>query len=212
MTMLNQKEKKLLNFIAEEINTKGYPPSIREMMDIIAVSSLRGVTYHLDELQRKGYLLRERKSRSITILDRARNEISSMPDDIAKKWTLVPYIGNIAAGNPIEAIEYATEHIPVSSILAKNEHGYFALRVNGDSMILDHILDNDIVIIKIQNTAKNGDIVVAIIDNSATLKRFYRENNYYRLQPSNPDYEPIIIYGNLIINGVMVGLIRENYN
>jgi repressor LexA len=209
--MLSEKERTLLKFIISEMEEKGYPPTIREMMEVINVKSLRGVTYHLDELQKKSYIHRERLSRSITILPRT----LSLSDEIAtsKKSNeiTIPIIGKVAAGNPIFVEEEFTDNISVPASLARNSKEYYALRVSGDSMVGDHILNRDIVVIRKQNFASVGEIVVAVINDSATLKRYFKENGYYRLQPSNPDYEPIITR-ELVINGVMVGLIRNFIN
>jgi repressor LexA len=206
--MLNEKEKRLLYFIFKEINERGYPPSIREMMRVINVTSLRGVTYHLEELQRKGYIQRERTSRSIKLLQRSFFEMKINHTTREGDTVSVPFVGSIAAGNPVFAFEDCSETISIPRSIASNNENIFALRVEGDSMIGDHILDGDVIIIKRQNYAINGDIVVAIINDEATLKRYYQENNYFKLQPSNPKYSPIIIKENLNINGVMIGLMR----
>lgn len=207
--MLNDKETKLLAFIVSEMEEKGYPPSIREMMEAIGVKSLRGVTYHLDELQKKSYIHRERKSRSISLLPRAYSLKSEYESRSTEK--AVPILGKVAAGNPIFAEEEITDYIVVPKSITKNNNNHYALRVSGDSMIGDHILNHDIVIIRRQNFASNGEIVIAVINDYATIKRFFKESGYYRLQPSNPDYEPIITK-DIEISGVMVGLIRNFIN
>jgi repressor LexA len=209
--MLSEKETALLKFIISEMEEKGYPPTIREMMEVIDVKSLRGVTYHLDELQKKSYIHRERLSRSITILPRA---FSFKDETISTKSAAgisIPVIGKVAAGNPIFTYEEFNDQISVPESLAKNTKDYYALRVSGDSMVGDSILNKDIVVIKKQNYASNGEIVVAVINEEATIKRFFRESDYYRLQPSNPNYEPILTK-ELVISGIMVGLIRNFIN
>ena len=209
--MLSEKEKALLKFIISEMEEKGYPPTIREMMEVISVKSLRGVTYHLDELQKKSYIHRERLSRSITVLQRAfsiRDEIS-VPKNSA--GITISILGKVAAGNPIFTYEEFNDHISVPESIAKNGKDYYALRVSGDSMIGDSILNKDVVVIKKQNYASDGEIVVAVINEEATIKRFFKEQGYYRLQPSNPNFEPIITK-ELVISGVMVGLIRNFIN
>ena len=208
--MLNEKEKKLLSFIISEIRSKGYPPSIREMKECIGVKSLRGVTYHLNNLQKKGFIHRESLSRSISILPRSYSLKNELNDSNEDRFISIPILGKIAAGNPIFAEENITDYIHVSKQIAKDSNNYYALRVTGDSMLGDHILDNDIVIIKKQNYAKDGEIIVAILNDEATIKRVFIEKGYYRLQPSNPKYEPLLTT-ELIIGGVLVGLIR-NYN
>jgi repressor LexA len=203
----------LLEYIVKEVNEKGYQPTIRDMMKIINVKSLRGVTYHLDELQRKGYIIKERLSRGIAIQDRAFYELSLGSQTNKIENVSIPLIGRIAAGNPIVAYEEYSEKISISSEIAKNSFDYFGLWVEGDSMIEDHIQEGDIVIIKKQNYARNGQIIAAVVNDSTTLKRFYQKNGLFILQPANSKYEPIIIKDNLTINGVLVGLIRKyNFN
>jgi len=209
--MLSDKEKKLLSFIISEMEGKGYPPTIREMMDVIGVKSLRGVTYHLEELQKKSYIHRERLSRSITILPRAFSFSNELSIRNSNSETTIPVLGKIAAGNPIFAQEEFSDFVTIPSTITKNGKNHYALRISGDSMTGDHILNKDIVIIRRQNFAANGEIVVAIINEEATIKRFFKESGYYRLQPSNPDYEPILTK-ELTIGGVMVGLIRNFIN
>ena len=207
--MLCEKEKLLLKFIISEIKERGFPPTIREMREVISVKSLRGVTYHLDELQRKNYIHRERLSRGITILPRA----FALGDDdtLFDTAVSVPIIGKVAAGNPIYIYENFNESISVPFSIAKNKKDYYALEITGDSMIGDNIMNKDIVVIKKQNYACNGQIVVAVIGEEATIKRFYKEKENFRLQPSNPEFEPIYVK-ELIINGIMVGLIRNFIN
>jgi repressor LexA len=181
------------------------------MMKIISVKSLRGVTYHLDELQRKGYIHRERLSRSISILDRTFYELGYPLKDKGNENISIPLLGRIAAGKPIYAYEEFSETISVPKAIAKNTKDYFALYVEGESMIEDHIIEGDIVIIKRQDYARNGQIIAAIINDSTTLKRFYMKNDFFILQPANSKFEPIILKEDLIISGVLVGLIR-NFN
>ena len=207
--MLCEKEKLLLKFILSEMKEKGFPPTIREMRGVINVKSLRGVTYHLDELQKKNYIHRERLSRGITILPRA--FALSDDDSLSDAAISIPIIGKVAAGNPIYTYENFSELISVPCSIARNKKDYYALQVGGDSMIGDNIMDKDIVVIKKQNYANDGQIVVAVINEEATIKRFYKEKKCFRLQPSNPEFEPIYVK-ELIINGVMVGLIRNFIN
>ncbi len=208
--MLSEKERSLLTFIISELEEKGYPPTIREMMEVIGVKSLRGVTYHLDELQKKSYIHRERLSRSITILPRA---YSIKDESNQKKQSgeiLIPILGKIAAGNPIFTQEEFNDFINVPVTMAKDPKTHYALRISGDSMLGDHIMNKDIVVIRKQNYASEGEIIVAIINDEATIKRFYKESECFRLQPSNPEYAPIFTK-DLVIGGVMIGLIR-NFN
>jgi len=207
--MLCEKEKLLLKFILSEMKEKGFPPTIREMKEVINVKSLRGVTYHLDELQKKNYIHRERLSRGITILPRAFTLTDY--DNLSEAAISIPVIGKVAAGNPIYTYENFNELISVPCSIAKNKKDYYALEIRGDSMIGDNIMDKDIVVIKKQNYANNGQIVVAVINEEATIKRFYKEKECFRLQPSNPEFEPIYVK-ELIINGIMVGLIRNLIN
>ncbi len=199
-TVLNNKESEILNFIKEQIIDKGYPPSLREICRAVSLKSPSSVHAYLSSLEDKGYIKRaSSKSRTIEIVDDefnlTRREIRNMP-----------VIGNVAAGTPIFAEQNITGYLSVSSSdLPAGD--LYVLQVRGESMINAGIFDGDKVIVKQADTARNGDIVVALIEDGATVKTFYKENNGFRLQPENDDYEPIYV-NELKIMGIVVGLMR----
>lgn len=202
MDGLTKRQRQILNFITKEIEKKGYPPSIREIGKRTGISSLRGVTIHLDALEKKGYIKRNSSARSIKILKADKETIISV--EVIK----LPLVGRVAAGEPILAEENIEDWIPVPKTMVKNNKNAFLLKVNGDSMTGDYIMDGDLVVVKPQPVADNGDIVVAVIDDEATVKRFYREKDCIRLQPSNPKCKPTILKRNFLINGKVIGLLR----
>lgn len=203
MDGLTKRQRQILNFVTKEIEQKGYPPSIREIGKRMSISSLRGVTIHLDALEKKGYIKRNSSARSIKILTPNKETITSI--EVIK----LPLAGRVAAGEPILAEEYIEDWIPVPKTMVKNNKNAFLLKVNGDSMTGDHIMDGDLVIVKPQPVADNGDIVVAVIDDEATVKRFYHEKDHIRLQSSNAKYKPIILKRNFLINGRVIGVLQN---
>ena len=190
MRGLSQRQKRILQFIRDHQSEHGYPPTIREIGNAADISSTSVVDYNLRVLQREG--LDSARSRSFTRPGSGRYGRRSQPH-LAR----VPVVGCIAAGEPIEAFEGEHESLEFSAQLVPD--GCFALRVKGKSMIEDLIDDGDIVVIRPQQTAQNGDIVVALLNNQgaqdsvATLKRFYRERNHVRLQPANATMDPILV-------------------
>lgn len=196
---LTKRQKEIHDFLKEHILTKGYAPSIMEICGQFKLSSPATVHKHLIHLEAKGLIRREHNySRSIELVEA--QEKSRSAD--------YPLLGSIAAGKPIEAVE----NREMISILPDVEgKDVFVLKVNGDSMIDDHIRDGDFVIVEKREQAENGETVVALLENeNATLKRFYRENDHIRLQPANPEMEPIIIEGrDLKIQGVVIGVLRK---
>jgi repressor LexA len=202
---LTKRQKQVLNYIVKEIESKGYPPSIREIGKALNITTLRGVTCHLDALEKKGYIKRDSTSRGIKIISSTINGFSALQNqDVIK----LPLLGRVAAGTPILAEQNIEDWISVPKELVKNNKKVFLLRVRDESMINDHILDGDLVIVKSQTTAENGDTVVSIINNGATVKRFYRKNNHIELRPSNPKYKPLILKEDFRINGKVIGLLR----
>ncbi len=165
-------QQRILQFIESEVASKGYPPSVREIGDAVGLKSTSTVHGHLRRLEARGLLRRDAmKPRAMELC-------------------MVPIVGNVAAGSPILAEEYMEDQIPLpEAMLGDGRH--FILRVHGDSMINAGIMDGDYVVVRQQNTAVNGEIIVALIDGSATVKRFYRENGRFRLQPENPAMAPI---------------------
>ncbi len=201
---LTEKQDQIVNFIVEYVHEYGFPPTIREIGDKFHISSLRGVTVHLDALQRKGYINRDRNSRSITVIGRTGKDAPE------RKVTFLPLVGTIAAGRPITAVENVEGHIPISQELVRNIPNAFVLRVQGDSMIEDHIMPNDLVIIKPQETAEHGDMVAVLLSDEATIKRIHFTPNGVRLMPANPHFKPIDVrQEDSRIIGKVIGLIRD---
>ena len=201
---LTKRQQNILEYILDYIGKEGFPPSIREIGKDFNIGSLRGVTVHLDALERKGYISRANTPRSIRVI-----HPSFQPQN---KVVMLPLIGTIAAGVPIEAQEYEEDRIPVPAEMVRNVKDPFLLRVRGDSMIGDGIMPRDLVVIKPQRTANHGDLVAALLGDEATVKRIHFDSNkkQARLMPSNPNYEPIPIErGDAPIIGKVVGLIRD---
>ncbi len=179
---LVKKEKEVYEFIKEQIETEGYPPSVREICTAVGLSSPSTVQRYINSLEEKGFIVKGgAKKRAIT-LPKQENEVEVLP---------VPVVGTVAAGQPILAEENITEYFPIPMSYAKN-NDMFMLKVRGDSMINAGILDGDFVIVESTEIARNGEIVVALLEDSATVKTFYRESDHIRLQPENDALEPII--------------------
>ncbi len=201
---LSDKQVKILNFIKEEIYNQGYPPSVREICKAVELKSTSTVHSHLNTLEKKKYIKKgNNKNRAIELID---SEVSKY-DSEKKEMTNLPLIGDIAAGSPILAYENVEDVYPIPIDWVGKEES-FMLQVKGDSMIDAGIFSGDYVIISRQNTARNGQIVAALIDDEATLKSFYKEDNYIRLQPENKNMEPIIS-NNVEILGVLKCVIRR---
>ncbi|HZW68901.1 MAG TPA: transcriptional repressor LexA [Pseudogracilibacillus sp.] len=202
MQKLSKRQQMIVDFIKSEVEVKGYPPSVREIAKAVGLASSSTVHGHLERIEKKGYIRRDpTKPRAIEIVD---------IDDHIEKDTAryAPIIGKVTAGSPITAIENIEEYTPIPSSIASTSDNVFVLNVEGDSMINAGILDGDKVIVKQQNTADNGDIVVAMTeDDEATVKRFYKEKNHIRLQPENDALEPIILH-QVSILGKVIGVFR----
>ncbi|NLW23568.1 MAG: transcriptional repressor LexA [Tissierellia bacterium] len=199
---LNQSQIDILLFIKNHIQKKGYPPSVREICKGVNLKSTSTVHRHLEKLESKGYIRKDpTKPRAIEILDREDALFET------KKTVDIPIIGKVTAGQPILAIEHIEDTFPVPIELA--ERGpLFMLKVQGDSMINAGILSGDYVLVKQQNHALNGDIVVALLDDEATIKRFFKEEDHIRLQPENDSMSPIIT-NDVTILGKVIGLYRR---
>ena len=204
MTELTDRQSEILNFIKEFIVSHGYPPTVREIGNAMGLSSPATTQSHLNSLETKGYIRKGgTKNRAIELL--VENEYAKKDEEVVD----VPLLGKVTAGNPIEAIEMPNEFFALPAYLIPKNHEVFTLNVNGESMINAGILDGDIVIVQKQNHAKNGDIVVAMTDeNEVTLKTYYKENGYFRLQPENDKLSPIIL-DNVTILGIAIGLYRK---
>ena len=201
---LSSKQIEILTFIKKYISKNNYPPSIREIGANVGLNSPATVHVHIKKLIEYGYLRRQKNNHRLLELQ-VENEYEINTPDIVQ----IPLLGKITAGNPIEAIENPDEYFPIPSQLIPQNSEVFTLKVSGESMINAGIHDRDIVIVKKQNTAKNGDIVVAMTDDyEVTLKTFYKEENYIRLQPENDLMTPIIL-NNVTILGKAIGLYRK---
>ncbi|WAA13508.1 transcriptional repressor LexA [Fervidibacillus halotolerans] len=206
MTKLSKRQQEILNFIKSEVKEKGYPPSVREIGEAVGLSSSSTVHGHLARLESKGLIRRDpTKPRAIEILDDFREDEEDIP---VRK---VPIVGKVTAGLPITAIENIEDYFPLPERIAPSGEKVFMLEIMGDSMIDAGILDGDYVVVRQQNTAENGDIVVAMTEeNEATVKRFYKEKHFIRLQPENPTMDPIIV-PNVTILGKVIGVFRHIY-
>lgn len=201
---LTKSQKAVLQYVVQFTREHGYPPTLREIQQGIGtLKSLRGVAIHLDALQRKGYIERGSQARSIRII-----HPDYQPD--RERVRMLPLVGTIAAGTPVLAQENVEDLIPVPADMVRNVENAFLLRVKGDSMVGEHILPRDLVIIKPQQTAYNGELVAVLIGDEATVKRIYFENNRVRLQPANPAYEPLYVKPEEArVIGKVIGLLRD---
>ena len=204
MVELTKRQNDILTFIKEYMVNHGYPPTIREIGKALDISSPATIHAHLSNLEEKGFIRKQdAKNRAIELL--VENEYAKTNDLTVE----VPLLGKITAGSPIEAIEKPDEYFALPSYLVPKNREVFTLNVNGCSMINAGILDGDIVIVERRNTARNGEIVVAMTDeNEVTLKTFYKEKDHFRLQPENDTMDPIIL-NNVTILGVAIGLYRK---
>lgn len=201
---LSTRQNEIITFIKKYTAKNNYPPSIREIANGVNLHSPATVHVHVKNLIEKGYLKRNTNNHKLLEL-LVPNEFEQINSDTVQ----IPLLGKVTAGNPIEAIENPDEYFPLPIQMVPQGKEVFTLRVSGESMINVGILDNDIVIIERNNTAKNGDIVVAMTDeNEVTLKTFYKEDNYFRLQPENDFMTPIIL-NNVTILGKAIGLYRK---
>ena len=197
---LSDKQKNILEFLKQEIKTKGYPPSVREICDAVGLKSTSTVHGYLERLEKKGLIRRDpTKPRAIEILDDT-TYLSK------KEMVNVPIVGRVTAGQPILAVENIEDTFPIPVQYLHNSD-VFMLSVRGESMIEAGILDGDYVLVQKKPTAENGDIVVALIEDEATVKTFYKEKDYIRLQPENSTMEPIIVR-DVAILGKVIGVMR----
>ena len=201
---ITKRQEDVLNYIKKYVVEHGYPPAIREIGDALGLSSPATVHSHLNRLVQNGYLKKtDSKFRTLEVV--GENEFAKTNDDVVK----VPLLGKITAGSPIEAIERPNEYFDLPSSLIPKKETIFVLEVDGESMINRGIFDGDLVIVKRQNEARNGQVVVAMNDdNEVTLKTFYKENDHVRLQPENDTMEPIILPDCKIL-GTAIGLYRK---
>lgn len=197
---ITAKQTEILEYIKECVLKKGYPPSVREICEAVHLKSTSSVHSHLATMEEKGYIRRDpTKPRTIEIIDEEFNPAR-------RELVNIPVIGTVAAGQPILAEENISDYFPVPADILPNAD-VFMLEVKGESMINAGILNGDKVIVRMQNTAENGEMVVALLDDSATVKTFYKEDGHYRLQPENDTMEPIIT-DKVQILGRVIGIFR----
>ena len=199
MKELSPRQQAILDFIKKQTRTKGYPPSVREIGVAVGLSSSSTVHGHLKQMEEYGYIRRDpTKPRAIEIIE----------DGVSQKEVInVPIVGKVTAGDPILAVENTEDVFPLPLDFVR-EDKVFMLKVKGDSMYEAGIYDGDYVLVRQQNSGTDGDIVVALLGEEATVKRFFREEGYIRLQPENPTHKPIIT-NEVSILGKVIGLIRR---
>ena len=198
---ITEKQTEILEYIKKEILAKGYPPTVRDICTVVNLKSTSSVHAHLESLEKNGYIRRDpTKPRAIEIID----------DNFSltrREMVNVPMIGRVAAGEPILATQNIENYFPIPAEFMPNGE-VFMLKIKGDSMINVGILDGDWIVVEKQNTARNGEIVVALVEDSATVKTFYKENGHIRLQPENDNLDPIIV-PDCIIMGKVISLYRQ---
>ncbi len=209
MAKLTNKDFEILEFIKEQQIKKGFPPTVREICEAVGLKSTATIHARLKKLETHGKIIHDSsKNRSIKIVESPSDKENNIFGVYNDKYLEVPVVGKVAAGTPITAVEYITDTFALPMEFAKNKD-LFMLKVSGESMINAAILDGDLIIVQKQPTAVSGDIVVALLDNeNATVKTFYKENGYIRLQPENDTMEPIIVK-DVIILGKVVGVFRK---
>lgn len=199
---ISAKQEEILHYIKDTILMKGYPPTVREICEAVNLKSTSSVHAHLETLEKNGYIRKDStKQRAIEIVD---DEFNLTRREVVN----IPIVGTVAAGQPLLATENIMDYFPVPVDMLPNTE-LFMLKVHGDSMVNVGIYEGDTIIVSRQNTASNGEIVVALVDDSATVKRFYKENGHYRLQPENDYMDPIIV-DNCEVLGKVIGLLRMN--
>ena len=197
---ISDKQREILEYIKQEILNRGYPPAVREICEAVDLKSTSSVHSHLETLEKNGYIRRDpTKPRAIEIIDDNFNLTR-------REVVNVPLVGRVAAGEPILAVENVENYFPIPIEFMPNAES-FMLKVKGESMINAGILDGDSVLVEKSSDAHNGEIVVALVDDSATVKTFYKENGYIRLQPENDTMDPIIV-DNCEILGKVFGVFR----
>ncbi|MFI3207708.1 MAG: transcriptional repressor LexA [Eubacteriales bacterium] len=197
---ITEKQQLILEYIKEQILAKGYPPAVREICEAVNLKSTSSVHSHLETLEKNGYIRRDpTKPRAIEIIDDTFNLTR-------REVVNVPMIGEVAAGEPLLAQENINNYFPIPMEFMPNAET-FMLKIKGESMINVGIFDGDMVLVEKCNTARNGDLVVALVEDGATVKTFYKESNYYRLQPENDNMDPIIV-DEVMILGKVIGVFR----
>nr|WP_317448214.1 transcriptional repressor LexA [uncultured Sellimonas sp.] len=197
---ITEKQSEILEYIKAQILERGFPPAVREICEAVHLKSTSSVHSHLETLEKNGYIRRDpTKPRAIEILDESFNLTR-------REMTQVPIIGRVAAGEPLLAEQNIEDYFPIPVERLPNNQT-FLLRVRGDSMVNVGILDGDYILVEQRPTAENGEIVVALVEDGATVKRFFKEDGHYRLQPENDSMDPIIV-DEVTVLGKMIGLLR----
>lgn len=206
MTKLSTRQQAILDFIRTEVRDKGYPPSVREIGEGVGLASSSTVHGHLSRLEKKGFIRRDpTKPRAIEVMGQDESNANTL---LHTQSISIPVIGKVTAGQPITAIENVEEYLPLPASFVQDEES-FILEISGDSMIEAGIFDGDYVVVKQQQYADNGDIVVAMTeDNEATVKRFFKEANHFRLQPENASLDPILL-DYVQVLGKVIGVFRS---
>ena len=198
---ITKKQTEILEYIKNEILNRGFPPAVREICEAVNLKSTSSVHSHLESLEKNGYIRRDpTKPRAIEIIDDNFNLTR-------REVVNVPIVGRVAAGEPILAVENVENYFPIPAEFMPNAQT-FMLTVKGESMINAGIFDGDQILVQQQNTARNGEMIVALVEDGATVKTFYKEDGYYRLQPENDHMDPIIVRGELQILGKVIGVFR----
>lgn len=197
---ISSKQQEILDFLKEEILNKGYPPAVREICEAVHLKSTSSVHAHLETLEKNGYIRRDpTKPRAIEIVDDNFNMVRT-------EMVSIPLVGRIAAGEPILAVENIESYFPIPAEYVPRGDT-FMLKVQGESMINAGIMDGDLILVESVNVARNGDMVVALVDDSATVKTFYHEGDHIRLQPENDNMDPILL-NDVTILGKVFGVFR----
>lgn len=198
---LTRRQAAILQFIIESIRDRGYPPTIAEIGEEFGITSTNGVNDHLIALKRKGYIARSSKARGIHVTEKAAAGLYQ------NQVGLLPLVGRVAAGQPILAEENIEDHLPVSPALARRKA--YCVRVNGDSMVDDGILDGDVIIVDLERSPRPGDVVVALVDDEVTVKRYYLHGERIELRPANASMQPMVFPARSVqLQGVVVALQR----
>ena len=211
---LNDKQQQILDFVNSQVEEKGYPPSVREICSAVGFKSTSTVHGYLEKLEKSGLILKDpTKPRALRVIGSNKKSVvreHSEPKDYYSRRELIdiPIVGKVTAGQPILAVENIEDTFPLPVDFVQNSTA-FMLKVQGDSMVEAGILDRDMVLVRQQSTANNGDVVVAMINDEATVKTFYKEKGYVRLQPQNQYMDPIIVRENLTILGKVIGVFRK---
>lgn len=197
---ISKKQQEILDYIKSEILNRGFPPAVREICEAVHLKSTSSVHAHLETLEKNGYIRRDpTKPRAIEIVDDNFNLVR-------REMVNVPLLGHVAAGEPLLAVENVESYFPIPAEFMPNAET-FMLTVQGESMVNAGILNGDKVIVERRSSARDGEIVVALVEDSATVKTFYKENGYFRLQPENDYMDPIIV-DNVEILGKVIGVLR----